>query len=344
MPSFRTGVVTELLVERPGLQRVHVDLGAGPEPSYVLTQLTGPVAAGDRVVVNTAAVELGLGTGGWHVVHWNLARDEWKQPSGGHLMKVRYTSLQADVASAEECHPEIAEVGAIDAMPVVVASLHSQLAPIAVAIKHARPAARVVYVMTDGASLPIAISDLVHELCTRSLLDATITCGQAFGGDHDAISLQSALAIARVIEHADITVVAMGPGSAGTATRLGFSGIELGATIDAVAGLGGTPIVALRFSAADPRTRHRGISHHTTTALTTATRTRAVVAIPDELDADDSAIAARHDIVRVPTVGIIELLAAHGLRVESMGRAAADDPWLFECAAAAGIVAVDRIT
>src|SRR5262249_40526405 len=159
-----------------------------------------------------------------------------------------------------------------------------------------------------------AISDLVHELRRRDLLDATITCGQAFGGDHDAISLQSSLAIARVIEHADITIVAMGPGSAGTATRLGFSGIELGATVDAVAGLGGTPIVALRFSAADPRTRHRGISHHTTTALTTATRTCAIVAIPDELGADDSAIAARHDIVRVPTVGIIELLAAHGLR------------------------------
>ena len=59
-----------------------------------------------------------------------------------------------------------------------------------------RPDARVVYVMTDGASLPIVISDLVHELRSRDLLDATITCGQAFGGDHDAISLQSALAIA----------------------------------------------------------------------------------------------------------------------------------------------------
>ena len=33
------------------------------------------MAPGDRVVVNTTAVDLGLGTGGWHVVHWNLARD-----------------------------------------------------------------------------------------------------------------------------------------------------------------------------------------------------------------------------------------------------------------------------
>ena len=49
-----------------------------PSAAYVLTQLTGAVAVGDRVVVNTTAVELGLGTGGWHVVHWNLdARPTW---------------------------------------------------------------------------------------------------------------------------------------------------------------------------------------------------------------------------------------------------------------------------
>ena len=48
--------------------------------AYALTQLTGPVAVGDRVVVNTTAVELGLGTGGWHVVHWNLDRDAWSEP------------------------------------------------------------------------------------------------------------------------------------------------------------------------------------------------------------------------------------------------------------------------
>ena len=102
MPSFRTGVVVRLLEERPGLVRVEVDLGGGPERAYGLTQLTGPVAEGDRVVVNTTAVELGLGTGGWHVIHWNLAREAWTEPGPGHVMKVRYTSLQADVGSAEE--------------------------------------------------------------------------------------------------------------------------------------------------------------------------------------------------------------------------------------------------
>ena len=50
------------------------------ERAYVLTQLIGTVAVGDRVVMNTTAVELGLGTGGWHVVHWNLAREAWSEP------------------------------------------------------------------------------------------------------------------------------------------------------------------------------------------------------------------------------------------------------------------------
>ena len=85
MPSFRSGTVTEILSERPGLQRVLVD----GERAYVLTQLTGDVAVGDDVVMNTTAVELGLGTGGWHVVHWNLNRRELDQPGPGHIMKVR---------------------------------------------------------------------------------------------------------------------------------------------------------------------------------------------------------------------------------------------------------------
>ena len=80
----------------------------------MLTQLTGPVDVGDAVVVNTTAVELGLGTGGWHVVHWNLARDEWSEPGPGHIMKARYTSLQADVGSTEEHWAELADITSID--------------------------------------------------------------------------------------------------------------------------------------------------------------------------------------------------------------------------------------
>src|SRR4051794_8649026 len=162
MPSFRVGVVRTILEARAGLQRVLVDIGREPERAYVLTELTGVVDVGDRVVVNTTAVELALGTGGWHVVHWNLARndaiDATARGDGSAAslgMKLRYTSLQADLISAER-----GEITDIRGVPVVAAGLHSQVAAIAVAFKHVRPHARLVYVMTDGGALPIAISDL----------------------------------------------------------------------------------------------------------------------------------------------------------------------------------------
>jgi hypothetical protein len=352
VPSFRSGEVLTVLEERAGLQRVEVDLGNGAERAYVLTQLTGRVEVGEQVVVNTTAVELGLGTGGWHVVHWNLDRREWSEPGPGHILKGRYTSLQADVGSTEEHWPELADVGSIAEMPVVAAALHSQLPAIATAFKQARPDARLAYVMTDGAALPLALSDLVVQLQARELIDATITYGHAFGGDYEAVSVQSALAVAHRIAHADAAVVVMGPGIVGTATRLGFSGIEVGPILDATVGLQGTPIACLRTSFADPRARHRGISHHSATALTIALRSSVLVPIATvggeeerrlRADLDESGIAARHEIVDVAPIGIVDLMEGRDLHVVSMGRPARDDPVLFEMAAAAGRYAAERV-
>jgi hypothetical protein len=354
MPSFRTGEVVRVLAQRPGLQRVEVDLGTGPERAYVLPQLTGPVAAGDAVVVNTTAVELGLGTGGWHVVHWNLARDAWSEKGPGHIIKARYTSLQADVGSAEEhLDPELVDVDSIDGMPVVAAALHSQLPAVATIVKDRRPAARLAYVMTDGAALPLALSDLVADLRDRALVDATVTCGHAFGGDYEAVSVYSALAIARHVAAADVAVVAMGPGIVGTGTRLGFSGIEVGPVLDAAAGLGGDPIVALRVSFADPRPRHVGVSHHTLTTLRFATRSPVTVPIPcvggDEearirADLATPGVGDRHRLVDVEPPDVLGHFARRGLRITSMGRAAEDDPVLFEAAGAAGALAAAAIS
>lgn len=352
MPAFKTGKVERILEERAGLQRVEVTVDGRAERAYVLTQLTGPVESGDRVVVNTTAVDLGLGTGGWHVVHWNLARDRYVAPGPGHLMKARYTSLQTDVASSEERWAELTDVTSIDGMPVVAAALHSQVPAIAAAFKRERPELRLAYVMTDGAALPLALSDLVAQLRDRALLDATITCGHAFGGDYEAVSVYSALAIAHHIVHADAAIVAMGPGSVGTATRLGFSGIEVGPVLDATAGLGGVPIACLRVSFADPRERHRGLSHHSATALTIATRGRVFLAVPCvggeaerilRADLVSSGLADRHALIDVAPAGAVELLASLDLDVVSMGRPAAQDPVMFEAAAAAGIVAAHRV-
>ncbi|MEO6628593.1 MAG: DUF3866 family protein, partial [Aquihabitans sp.] len=145
MPAFEEATVEVILEERPGLSRVRLDTG---DRAYALTDVTGPVAAGDRVVVNTTAVRLGLGTGGWHVVHWNLSRGPWEEAGPGHLMKLRYTSLQVDAGAVEEHHPDMrTDLGGA---PVVVCGLHSQLPIVATAIAAARAQSRVAYVMTDG--------------------------------------------------------------------------------------------------------------------------------------------------------------------------------------------------
>ena len=315
MPAYKSGRVDEILAERPGIQRVLVH----GERAYVLTQLIGSVQVGDRVVMNTTAVELDLGTGGWHVVHWNLSRDEWSAPGPGHIMKLRYTSLQVDTGAAEASSHEIAR---LDGMPVVACALHSQVAAVAATFKAAAPDKRLVYVMTDGASLPIAVSDLVYELRSRELLDATVTTGNAFGGDAEAVNLHSGLLIARGLHRADAIVAGVGPGVVGTGTTLGHTGLDVAEIIDAADALGGRPIVAVRYSDADPRERHRGISHHTETALRVA---HATPLVPDPA------------VTPVPDVGA--LLQTHGLAVTTMGRGPDQDPAFFQWAGAAGIAA-----
>lgn len=332
MPSFRTGVVTGLLSERAGLQRVETDRGR----AYVLTQLTGSVAVGDSVVLNTTAVDLHLGTGGWHIVHWNLARQEFHEPGPGHIMKLRYTSLQVDAGSAEEHHPDLPH--ALEGMPVVVGGLHSQVPCIAVAIRAAVPDARIAYVMTDGAALPIALSDLVAALVGSGLVAATITAGHAFGGDLEAVSVPSALALARHVVGADLAIVAMGPGVVGTGTTLGTSSVEVAGILDAAAALGGRPIAALRMSDGDERERHQRVSHHSHTALD-LTRSPVLVASPfPGAFAHD-----RHDVREVPPRDIPALLAAAGLEVTTMGRGPEADPLFFAAAGAAGTLAASLL-
>ena len=136
MPSFVTAAVAAVLAERPGLQRVALDDGSR---AYALTDLTGPVEVGDEVIVNTTAVELGLGTGGWHVVHWNLSRRGWHAPGPGHIMKLRYTSLQADVGAAEEQAPSM-DWPDLDGRPVVACGLHSQVGIVAAVVRTSSPA------------------------------------------------------------------------------------------------------------------------------------------------------------------------------------------------------------
>ncbi len=344
MPSFRTATVAAITSERDGLQRLELD---DASRAFCLTATIGPVAVGDRVVVNTTAVDLDLGTGGGNVVHWNLRRDEWRSPGGGHVMKLRYTSVQADTGVAEE-HDAAAldAVTSLDGRPVVVCSLHSQIAAVAAAIRFLRPTARVAYVMTDGGALPLALSDLVASLRAVGLIDVTVTAGHAFGGELEAVNVPSALLVASAagLGAADAVIVGMGPGGVGTGSRLGATALEVAPALDAAAALGGRAIAAVRWSDADSRPRHRGLSHHSRNALLLATRSALVPVPPGPYgaavrEALASAGATQHVVEECEPPDVAALLEAAGIQVTTMGRGTAEEPGFFAVAGAAGAAA-----
>jgi hypothetical protein len=321
------------------------------------TDLMAAPAVGDRVLMNVAALERGLGTGGYALVIAVLDAEgkvaaQPPQPSG-HLVKARYLPLQAMVSGADEQgsahHELLADADSIDGMPVVVADLHSALAPVLLAVENDRPATRVVYVMSDQGALPLAFSRSVAELRASGLLAGTVTVGQAFGGDLEAVTLHSGLLAARLALDAEIVVVSQGPGNLGTGTRWGFSGVNAGEAINAAAVLGGRPVGTLRISGADSRERHRGISHHSLTAYGRVALCQADIAVPD-LAGDGSpamaelarAVAAevrqlsQHRLIMVDLAGLRTVLAASPIQLSSMGRGLDADPGYFLAAAAAG--------
>jgi hypothetical protein len=350
----RHGQVTAIVLRRPGATEASVTVEPEGETARAVgyDDLVGRLEVGDRVVLNTTAVALGLGTGGLHLVMARLDADR-DDPGPGHVIKARYTPAQVRVlAVEEEASPHRAAVESVvdlAGLPVVCAELHSMVPVVAAAARAAAPDARVAYVMTDGAALPLAFSRLAGDLRATGLVDGTVTAGQAFGGDLEAVTLHSALVAAREVLGAGVVVVAQGPGGAGTGTALGYSGVQMAEAVNAAGALGGRPVACLRMSTADARERHRGVSHHSLTALGRLALARASVAVPvledPELAAavaaqlEAAGVAARHRLVPVPAPDAAKLLATWGLRVRTMGRGPDDDPVFFAAAAAAGTLA-----
>lgn len=351
MIRIRRGVVLEVAGVRPGVHALVVEVAGAKERAIAYEALSGPVGPGDRVVLNTDAVALGLGTGGVHFVIAVEGGPDLDPPEhGGHAMKLRYTPMQHAVEPVEETHrAELDAFDGLDGHPIVVASLHSALAPAAVAARTLDPGARVAYVMTEGGALPIAFSETVAALKDAGLLHATVTCGQAFGGDLEAVNRFSGIAAARAVVEADLVLVAAGPGNLGTGTTLGHASIDVGETVNAIDALGGRPIVAPRVSFADARERHRGISHHTVSALRVAALAGCEIALPplepDRRAAVVERLEAEHllDLHRVVDVELGDeverALRASPVPLASMGRTFDDDPDYFRSAAAAAVLA-----
>ena len=309
--------------------------------------LTGAPVPGDRVLLNTTALDLGLGTGGYALVVAVPDRLPPDQDGPGHLVKARYTPLQVCVAGADEqgspFHDLLRAADDLAGMPVVVADLHSAVPAIAAGYRADRPGGPIAYVMQDGGALPAWFSRSVAALTEAGWLAGTVTVGQAFGGDIEAASLHTGLLAARHVLGAELAIVAQGPGNLGTGTRWGFSGVAAGEAVNAASALGGRPVCSLRVSAADPRPRHRGVSHHSLTAYGRVALAPADVVVPElagdfgaQVAAAAAPLAARHTLVRVSVAGLDQALRAVPVTLSTMGRGLDDDLPYFLAAAAAG--------
>ena len=330
MLALRRGVVA--VVERdPGCgaeQSLLVDLADGRHPAIADTVLVGVSQPGDEVIVSVAARELGLGSGGFDIVHVNLTRGLAAAVSGGPaVMKLNYTSVQHAVRPLERNRPLDRSRGG----HVVVLGLHGQLAPVVWALAQANPGLRVGYVQTAGGALPGSRSGDARELRRRRLLAAHVTAGPSYGGpDGDAITTIGA------VDHGlsdgwDVAVCGPGPGIIGSASTLGHGGMAALDSAHAALSLGAATTLVLRMSQADRRERHQGISHHSRTVLelllapVTVARP-AGVAVPDW--------GARHDW-RTAAADLAGY-AASGLPATTMGRSIDDDPLFFAAALVAG--------
>lgn len=351
MIRLRAGTVLDVEGPRPGVAELDVEVEGRSERAIAYPSLTGTPVVGDRVLLNTTAAALGLGTGGYHFVVAILDERDLDPPPEGHIMKLRYTPLQSKVPSVEE--PGSPHRGAIqgakglDGLPVVWVPLHSMVGAAAAGAK-AAGAGRVTYVMTDGACLPVWFSRQVHELREAGLVDGVITCGQALGGDLEAVNVFTGLLAARAVVEADVVVVADGPGKVGTETTWGASDVSSGLSLNAIGILGGRPVAALRVGFADPAYRHYGVSPHSITVLRDVALVPVNVAVPSLADErreavwralKEAGLEERHQLVEATGDPALELLSQKGIVSETMGRTVEDDPAFFLAAGAAGVLA-----
>jgi len=320
--GLRWGTISAVGERHDGIVRLEVD----GRPCLAYPRLTGEVEVGDVVLVNEQATQLELGSGGFDVLYANLTRGlRLPVAERAHVMTLPYTPGQLATRFAEEEGGE--RVEHVDGTPVVCIGLHSQLAPVCAALS----GRRVAYVQQGGGALPVSLSDTVRALKARKLLETAIAVSPCLDGDVQCVTVASALVHAVGRTAADVVVCGIGPGIVGTGSRFGHGGLAVADAANAASALGGTPIVAPRVSFGDERERHRGVSHHTRSALELCLG-EIRVAWPAGLERPDDLDVQEVDVSGWET-------ACGSLPLSHMGRGPADDPWFFAAAFAAGRLA-----
>ncbi len=324
--ALRRGVVVSA-------EPLTVEVGGERRAAWADTALLGEMQEGDEVVVNVAALDLGLGSGGFDVVHVNLTRGlaGTAPADGDHVIKLNYTSLQHPVRPAESL--ESTEAGAV--VSVLVLPLHGHLAAAAWAAAQAVPGIRIGYVQTGGGALPGSLSRDMVELRERGLLCGHVTAAPAYGGEHEALSVVGALDAAAGLGW-DAVLVGPGPGIIGSNTEFGHGGMAALDNAHAALSLRLPTLISPRLSSSDPRERHVDVSHHTYTALELLLAP-ADVAVPAGEDAIRAALEAApgpHRLRSAPAD--LDGYADSGLPATTMGRSLEEDPLFFAAPLAAG--------
>ncbi len=327
-----------------------VEVESERRPAWADTILLGEMREGDEVVVNVAALDLGLGSGGFDVVHVNLTRGLGVPVASGdaHVIKLNYTSLQHAVEPVEglERADEPAEAAVSGAasvhVPVLVLPLQGHLAPAAWSATQAAPGIRAGFVQTGGGALPGSLSRDVVQLRERDLLCGHIAAAPAYGGEHDALSTVGALDAAANRLGWDAVLVGPGPGIIGSATEFGHGGMAALDSAHAALSLRMPTLISPRLSSGDPRERHLDVSHHTYTVLELllAPVDVAVPAGEDKIAAALEEAPGKHRLRPAPAD-----LAAYqvtDLPQRTMGRSSAEDPLFFAAPLAAGHVLGER--
>jgi hypothetical protein len=322
--------------------------------------LVGRSEPGDEVIVNVEALDLGLGSGGFDIVHVNLTRGlEGEGQPGAHVMKLNYTSLQHAVEPVEG-----EELAVPLESPVAVLALHGQLGAVAWAFRQKAPEGKLGYVQTAGGALPGSHSRTVISLRDAGLLAGHLTAGASYGGpDGDAITIGGALHHGFRELGWDAAVCGPGPGIVGSSSSLGHGGMVALDSAHVALSLGCRTLLVARMSSSDRRGRHRGISHHTLTVLDlllepvtvalpagmrspvgadlraglgavfgAATPARPALA----LDVERPVRISRHDWRRASVD--LPAFGASGLPSDTMGRSLPEDPLFFGAALAGGAV------
>ncbi len=330
---------------------------ATQRPAIADVGLVGRAEVGDEVIVNVEALDLGLGSGGFDIVHANLTRGlSGEGAAGADVMKLNYTSLQHAVTPVEDARLQI-PVG----RPTAVLALHGQLAAVAWAFAESAPSGRLGYVQTEGGALPGGHSRTVRALRARGLLAGHLTAGAAFGGEGEAMTTAGALHHGFRSLGWDAAVCGPGPGIVGSSSALGHGGMAALDSVHVSLALGCPTLLVARMSMSDDRVRHRGISHHTLTVLDLLLEPVTVAlpagmrspvgadlraglgavfggAMPSRpalaLDVERPVRITRHDWRRAK----VDLpgYAVSGLSTETMGRSLSEDPLFFAAALAGG--------